>query len=122
MQEFLRLGEIDEKWHVLLDKTFGPQVRQRLTQWVHSESVVMLAHQLTMHARTHNMPLSPPFNQERSTCKNPCCLIFGEVRDSVLRPRPGKNGASDPPRHFSPASRELDCAIERFMYLKENNL
>jgi hypothetical protein len=67
MQEFLRLGEIDEKWHVLLDKTFGPQVRQRLTQWVHSESVVMLAHQLTMHARTHNMPLSPPFNQERST-------------------------------------------------------
>jgi hypothetical protein len=38
------------------------------------------------------------------------------VRDSVLRPRPGKNVASDPPCHFSPASRELDRAIERFSF------
>jgi hypothetical protein len=33
-----------------------------------------------------------------------------------------QNVASDPPRHFSAASRELDRAIDRFMYLKENNL
>jgi hypothetical protein len=31
-QEFLSLGRIDEKWRVLLDKAFGPQLRQLLTQ------------------------------------------------------------------------------------------
>jgi len=62
-REFLNLARIDERWHTLIDKTFGPQLRQLLTQWVPSDqSVVLLAHQLTLHTKTYggSLPFSEP--------------------------------------------------------------
>ena len=33
-EDFLNLNRIDEKWNVFLDRAFGPQLRQLLTQWM----------------------------------------------------------------------------------------
>ena len=149
-REFLSLGRIDEKWHAVLDRAFGPQLRELLTQWMPSdESAVMLAHHLTMHAKTYNLPLPSPFDQEGSTGEDggdkvkvivdpvqskQMIIKLLELQGSMLSDlwrsaeqrassaAREQNVASDPPRHFSAASRELDRAIDRFMYLKETNL
>jgi len=56
--EYERLGRIDPQWHVLLDKAFGPQFRQILTEWPSPDKeAVLLAHTLTEHARMYDTPL-----------------------------------------------------------------
>ncbi len=119
-REFLNLGRIDEGWHAPLDTAFGPQLRQLLTQWMRSNKpAFLLAQALIMHADTYKMPLPPSLVGEQgsaedggnepkvildpeqskkwwSSCssgKNSCWLIFGGVRNSVLRPRPGNKTA-----------------------------
>ena len=60
-QEFLSLGRIDEKSHIPLDKAFGPQLRQLLTQWTPpNATAVKLAHHLTRHAKTSKGLCHPP--------------------------------------------------------------
>jgi hypothetical protein len=143
-QEFLRLGRIEEKWFVPLDKAFGPNLRELLTLWTPSNSsAVMLAHHLVRHAKIFNSPL-PPLGQEEGGKKTEVILdpeqskqmvgkLF-DVQESILTDlwrsaerrdssaAREQNGATDPPRHFSSACRNLDRAVERFMYLKENKI
>jgi hypothetical protein len=148
-QEFLSLGRIDEKWHAVLDQAFGPQMRQLMTGWTASdETVVMLACQLTTHAETYNLPLPPALDPKTSAedGENKVKIILDpeqnkqlivkllEFQEFVLSDLSRtaeerassavreQNGASDPPRHFSAACRELDRAIDRFMYLKKNKI
>jgi len=148
-QEFLNLGRIDEKWHAVLDKAFGPQLRQLMTGWTASdETVVMLARQITMHSETYNLPLSPALDPKTSAEDggNKVKIILDpeqnkqlivkllEFQESVLSDLSRtaeerassavreQNGASDPPRHFSVACRELDRAIDQLMYLKKNKI
>jgi hypothetical protein len=149
-QELSSLGRIDEKWHVPLDKAFGPQFRELVTQWMPSnESVVLLAHQLTLQAKTYNMPLPPPFDEQRSAedggnkpkvivdpeqSKQMVIKLF-ELETSMLSDlwRSVEQRASSAamaqnctvdftPRYFSAACRDLHRAIAYYMYLKENNL
>jgi hypothetical protein len=143
-QEFLRLGRIEEKWYVPLDKAFGPQLRELLTQWTPSNSsAVMLAHHLVRHAEIFRRPLPPPDQEEGGNktevvldpeqSKQMVAKLF-QVQESLLSDLwrsaeqralsavREQNVASDPPRHFSAACRNLDRAVERFRYLKENKL
>ena len=58
-QELLSLGRIDEKWHDLLDKAFGPQFLQLLTQWAPSHPAApMLADQLIRHCENLRFPFA----------------------------------------------------------------
>jgi hypothetical protein len=149
-QEFLSLGRIDQKWNVSLDQAFGHQLRQLLVQWMPSdESAVMLAHQLTMHARTYGGSL-PCLDQEQGSVAD-----TGNKPNVILDPEQGKqmviklieleesmlsdlwrsseqrasasakaqNDAVDyAPRYFTTACRDLDRAVDRYMFLKKNNL
>jgi hypothetical protein len=68
-EEFLSLGRIDEKWYILLDETFGPRLRQLLTEWVPSHpDATLLAYHLTEHAEKFNKPL-PPLGFDRDDPK-----------------------------------------------------
>jgi hypothetical protein len=121
-----------------------------LTGWTASdETVVMVARQLTMHSKTYNLPLPAVFDTEQRSAEdgeNKAKVIVDpeqnkqlivkllEFEESVLADLSRtaderalsavreQTSASDPPRHFSAACRELDRAIESFMYLKENNI
>jgi hypothetical protein len=144
-QEFMSLGRIDEKWHDLLDKAFGTQFRQLLTQWVPTNpDAALLAHHLVRHSETYRMPLpaldekgessveskvivDPEqskqmvfhlLEQESSTLAD--LLSNAEQRSSWSARE--QSGALDPPRHYSAACRDLNRAIERYWYLKKNNL
>jgi hypothetical protein len=144
-QDFANLGRIDEKWHDLLDKAFGTQFRQLLTQWVPTNpDAALLAHHLVRHSETYRMPLpaldekgessveskvivDPEqskqmvfhlLEQESSTLAD--LLSNAEQRSSWSARE--QSGALDPPRHYSAACRDLNRAIERYWYLKKNNL
>jgi hypothetical protein len=152
-EEFLSLGRIDEKWHAVLDRAFGPRLREIITPWMPSpshETTVMVAQFLTEHAETYNLPLPPSldpkarssaedggddvkvvldpeqskrmvvklFEQQESLLSD----LWRSAEERALSAAREQNAPSDPPRHFSAACRELDRAIERFMYLKKNNL
>ena len=151
-QEFLCLGRIDEKWHLVLDKAFGPQLREILTPCMPSpsdETAIMAAHYLTEHAKTYDLPLPSPFDGKPSSAKDGgdkvkvildpeqskrMVLKLLEQQESMLSDlwRSAEQRASsaareqdapsDPPRHFSATCRDLDRAIELFMYLKKHRL
>jgi hypothetical protein len=64
-KDFLELGRIDERWNLPLDQAFGPLLREQLTHWMPSDPVAaMAAHQLTLHAKTYNMPLPPSLDPQ----------------------------------------------------------
>jgi hypothetical protein len=141
-QQFLSLGRIDERWYVPLDNVFGPQFRELLTKWMPSNpTAVMLANQLTRHAKTFRSPLPPPFDQERSSAEeggNKAEVILDpqqskqmvvklfEVQQSMLSDRwrsaeqrassaaREQNDASDPPRQLQrgvPRPRSCDRSL-----------
>jgi hypothetical protein len=143
-QDFEYLGRIDEKWNVVLDETFGPQLRQLLTQWAPPNSqAALLADMLDQKAKLFNKPL-PSIPQDKNS---PRVIVdpqqstqmvinllqleanilvdlwkSSELRASETAAR-GQNDAVDfAPRYFSTACRDLHRAIDRYMDLKKNNL
>jgi hypothetical protein len=148
-QEFLHLGRLDEKWNTLLDEAFGPQLRQLLTQWVPSHpDATTLAYHLTKHAETYKKPL-PPLGGKRESAEDgenePVAIpdpeqmkhmvlklieleesmlsdLWKSVEERASTSDRERNDIVDAPRYFSTACRDLDRAIDRFMYLKKNNL
>ena len=144
-REFLRLGRIDEEWHDQLDKAFGAQFRQKLSQWTPSNpEAAMAAEQIVVFSRTYNMDV-PRFDGNRESSNEPKVILdpnqskqmvikllemqrsmLDDLRNSV-EPRSSwsareQSGTLDPPRHYSAACRDLDRAIERYLYLKRNKL
>ena len=149
-REFLNLGRIDERWHAPLDKAFGPQLRQLLTQWMPSNKpAFLLAEALIMHADTYKMPLPPSLVGEQGSAEDggndPKVILdpeqnkkmvvkLFEQQESVLSDlwrsaeqrasasAREQNGAMDPPRYFSTACRDLDRAIKEYINLKKQKL
>jgi len=141
--EFLSLGRIDQKWNVLLDKAFGPQLRQLLMQWMPSdETAVQLAHQLTTHARVFNKPLPPiaEGGNEPQVILDPeqskqMVIKLLELEGSVLSDlrnsseqrashsaRAQDDAVDFAPRYFTTACRDLHCAVEWYIHLKKEKL
>ncbi len=148
--EFLNLGRIDAQWHASLDKVFGPEFRQLLTQWTPpDETAVLLAHQLTEHAKLYDGPL--PFSEQEQVSevdgeKTPKVILdpgqskqmvfkLFELKSSLLsdlwksserrasESARAQNDAVDfAPRYFTTAFRDLDRAVASYMKLKEKNL
>jgi len=127
-----------------LDETFGPQLRQLLTQWAPANwEAALLADTLTKKAKTFNKPL-PSIPEDKNS---PNVIVdplqsaqmvinllelegnmlsdlwkSSEHRASETAAR-GQNDAVDlAPRYFSTACRDLHRAIDRYMDLKKNNL
>jgi len=143
-QDFLHLGRIDAKWNVVLDETFGHQLRQLLTQWAPANwQAALVADMLTKKAKTFNKPL-PSIPEDKNSPKvivdplqsaqmvinllelegNMLADLWksSEHRASETAAR-GQNDAVDfAPRYFSTACRDLHRAIDRYMELKKNNL
>jgi hypothetical protein len=147
---FLNLGRIDAQWHASLDKVFGPEFRQLLTQWTPSdETAVLLAHQLTEHAKRYDRSL--PFSEQKPGSevdgeKTPKVILdpeqskqmvlkLLELKSSQLSDfwKSSEQRASDSakaqndavdfaPRYFTTAFRDLDRAVASYMKLKEENL
>jgi hypothetical protein len=142
-QEFLALGRIDERWDALLDGTFGPFLRQTLTEWVPpNKDAALLAEMLIKKSKTFNRPLPPrdpdkdgpeaildPFQSQHMVIK----LL--ELEQSMLSDlwasldhrtsesaRAQDAGVDFAPRYFSSASRDLHRAIDRYLNLKKNQL
>jgi hypothetical protein len=147
--DFQNLGRIDVRWHPLLDKAFGPQFRLLLTQWTPSDqSAVLLAHQLTEHAKLYGGSL-PSSEQEPVSevdgKKTPTVILDPEQSKQMilkLLEQEGslladlwksseqrasdsaraQNGAVDfTPRYFTTACCDLDRAVKSYMKLKERN-
>jgi hypothetical protein len=149
-EDFLNLGRIDEKWNVVLDRAFGPQLRELLTHWMPSDpTAVMLAHHLTMHARTFGGPL-PCLEQEHGSSpdggdtpkvildpdqskqmvikllEQEVCILSDLWKSSEQRASDSEraqNQAVDfAPRYFTTASRDLHRAVAWYMHLKKEKL
>jgi hypothetical protein len=142
-QEFLELGRIDEKWSNLLDESFGPGLRQLLTEWKPpSEQASLLAEHLVRMSTTFKRPL-PPLEPDGSGPKvildpyqsKDMVIKLLELEQSVLTDvwRASEQSTSESaraqnavvdfaPRYFSSACRDLHRAIDRYMDLKKNNL
>jgi hypothetical protein len=142
-QEFLTLGRIDEKSYILLDETFGPRLRQLLTEWLPpNPDATLLAHHLTEHAKTFNKPL-PPLGSDKDGPE--VILDPNQSVDMVIKllemqglmlsdlcssseqrvsefARTQNDTVDFAPRYFSAACRDLHRAIDRFMDLKKNKL
>ena len=144
-QDVLNLGRIDEKWNVLLDQAFGPMLREQLTHWMPSnKAAVMAAHQLTLFAKTYNMPL-PSLDQDRVDRENQPQFVLDpeqsqqmviKLLDVEMRFlsdlwKSSEQRASDSdraqnqldfvPRYFPGACRDLHRAVEWYMKLKKEN-
>lgn len=140
-QEFLDLGRIDEKWSNLLDESFGPRLRQLLTQWKPpSEDASLLADHLVRMSVNFKKRL-PPLEPDGSGPKvildpyqsKDMVIKLLELEQAVLTDlwRASEQGASESaraqnavvdfaPRYFSSACRDLHRAIDRFTDLKKN--
>jgi hypothetical protein len=141
-EEFLSLGRIDEK-NVVLDKAFGPRLRELLTEWTPSnKDAVMLADHLTRHARTFRRPL--PCDQDggnkREVILDPdqgqqmvlklleqqlCMLsdLWKSVEQCALDTGRAQNQAVDfAPRYFTTACRDLHRAVAWYTELKKQKL
>jgi hypothetical protein len=142
-QEFLNSGRIDDKWSNLLDESFGPRLRQLLTEWKPpSEQASLLAEHLVRMSANFKRPL-PPLEPDGSGPKaildpyqsRDMVIKLLELEQSVLTDvwRASEQGASESvraqnavvdlaPRYFSSACRDLHRAIDRYMDLKKNKL
>lgn len=149
-EDFLNLGRIDEKWNVLLDRAFGPQLRELLTDWIPpNKDAALLANHLTRHARTFRQPL-PRLEQERGSGadgeNNPKVILDPEQSKQMVIKlleqeisvlwdlwRSSEQRAPDSdmaqnqvvdfaPRYFTTASRDLHRSVAWFTQLKKENL
>ena len=146
--EYEHLGRIDPRWHVLLDKAFGPQFRQLITEWPSSDKeAVLLAHTLKEHATTYDMPsLGEHPSPEGEGEKPPEVILDPEQnRRAVLKLlqleedtlsglwKSLEHRASDSaktqneavdfdPRFFPKARRDLRAAVDWYLDLKEDKL
>ncbi|MGA8735263.1 MAG: hypothetical protein WB558_15200 [Terriglobales bacterium] len=149
-EEFLSLGRIDEKWYDLLDKAFGPQLRELLTRWMPSNPVaVMMADQVITHSKTLNLPLHPPFDEKSLArdweTKEKLILDPEQSKQMVIKlleletamlsdlwrsveqrasdaARAQNLGVDFTPRYYSAACRDRHRAIAHYMDLKKNKL
>jgi|HubBroStandDraft_5_1064220.scaffolds.fasta_scaffold07862_2 hypothetical protein len=149
--EFLNLGRIDARWHAALDKAFGADFRQLLTQWTPPDgSGVLLANQIKEHSKRYGggklpFPLQEP-GSEVDGEKTPKVILDPEqsqqmvtklfdVERSLLldlwksldqrasESARAQNDAVDfAPRYFTTAFRDLDRAVASYMKLKKKSL
>jgi hypothetical protein len=142
-EDFLRLGRIDEKWSVVLDRAFGPQLRELLTDWIPSnKDAALLADHLTRHARTFRRPLPcdqdggnkpkvilDPYQGQEMVIKlleqelSMLSDLWRSVEQRASASEGTQNQAVDfAPRYFTTACRDLHRAVAWYTQLKKENL
>jgi len=148
--EYERLGRIDPEWNAPLDKAFGAQFRQLLTEWPSSDmQLVLFGHYLKEHSQRYGMPMpslkadpasegegeKPPeviLDPEQNTRM---VLKLLQLQENVLsglqksleqRDSDLARTHGDPvdftPRYFTAAFRDLQRAVKWYRYLKANKL
>jgi hypothetical protein len=148
--EYKHLGRIDAQWNAALDKAFGSQFRQLLTEWPSSDKeVVLLAHCLKEHSRRYGTEM-PSFGDEPASEakgeKPPEVILDPEqngrmvlkllqqqedflsgLRKTVEQRASGSASAQNEPvdfapRYFPSARKELERAVKWYLKLKVRKL
>ena len=144
--EYEDRGQIDPKWNVSLEKAFGPQFRQLLTEWPpFDKEATMFAEMLTRHAKDYPIPESLTEQPATEVKKEitPQVILDPEqngrmmlkllqVHEDVLSDlrksseqrasdsTTGQNDAVDfDPRYFPKACRDLERAVDWYLHLKK---
>ena len=147
--EYERRGQIDPKWNVSLEKAFGPQFRQLLTEWPpYDTEATMFAQMLIRHAKdfpiTESLMEQPATEAKKETTpevildpeqnRRMVLKLLQQQEDVLLdlyrslerRASDVGRTQNDPvdftPRYFTTASRDLHRAVDWFLSLKEKNL